>query len=263
MRQKIIWKNVTKKILAIGMVVGIIVCTVVPGFALNAKGYLKGNSYPYFVSNVESDPDSPLRGKTIIYLGSSVTAGYGSMETSFVEYLAKKDGVIPIKCAVSGTTLVNDSETSYIARMELIPKQVSADAFFCQLSTNDATKKKPLGKVSKSFAKEDFDQSTVAGAIEYIIAYAKETWDCPVYFYTSPQYNSARYGKMVQLLQKIQKKWSKDVQILDLWNNKSFNKISDSKRELYMMDEIHPTKAGYLKWWLPEFEAFLTRQLTS
>ncbi len=82
-------------------------------------------------------------------------------------------------------------EDSYIERMRdrLDPKQ-QVDLFICQLSTNDATRNSPLGEISESRDLESFDVETVCGAIEYIIAYAKETWHCPVMFYTNPKYDS-------------------------------------------------------------------------
>ena len=43
-----------------------------------------------------------------------------------------------------------------------------------------------MGEVSSSQNKDDYDYSTVIGAMEYIIAYAKEKWNCPVIFYINP-----------------------------------------------------------------------------
>ncbi len=143
---------------------------------------LPGNAAQYEPENIESDPDSPLRGKTIIFLGSSVTRGYGACDTSFVELLVQKDGVIAVKEAVGGTTLVTRNDESYIPRMEKIEPTIRADAFVCQLSTNDARGKLPLGTVSDSFDRSAFDTATVAGALEYIVSYAQETWNCPVVF---------------------------------------------------------------------------------
>lgn len=75
--------------------------------------------------------------------------------------------------------------------MELIYNfNIKTDVFVCQLSTNDVTKEMPIGEISESFDKNDFDTQTVAGAIEYIIAYAKETWNCHVVFYTQSKYDS-------------------------------------------------------------------------
>ena len=120
-----------------------------------------------------------LEGKKLIFLGSSVTYGHASNGVSFVEDIAARNGCSVRKEAVSGTTLVDDREDSYIARMKQIDDP-TADLFVCQLSTNDASKGKALGTVSVGFEEKDFDTSTVAGAIEYIIAYARKKWNCPL-----------------------------------------------------------------------------------
>ena len=131
----------------------------------------------------------------------------------------------------------------------------------CQLSTNDATKKLPLGEIGQGTDKDAFDTSTVTGAMEYIIAYARETWDCPVVFYTNARYDSTEYAAMVQRLKELQDKWG--IGVLDLWTSEEFNAISDADRALYMNDSIHPTKAGYREWWCPEMEQQLLDYLES
>ncbi len=68
----------------------------------------------------------------------------------------------------------------------------------------------------------------------------------------SPRYGSERYQQMVDLLLRVQDKWG--IQLIDMWDDASFNDISDERRSLYMADDIPPTKAGYLEWWLPHFE---------
>lgn len=218
--------------------------------------FRNGNAVRYSVAWSVPRKNSPLRGKTILFLGSSVTYGSGAKSESFADYLAEIDGVNAVKEAVSGTTLADIGETSYISRMKTIDPSIKADLFLCQLSTNDASKNIPMGTVSDSFSKETFDTSTVAGAIEYIIAYAKETWNCPVSFYTGTKYDSAQYAEMVTLLQTIAQKW--DIAVLDLWNDADMNAVSEKDYAFYMKDSIHPYRAGYKLWWLPKFEAFLT-----
>ncbi|MBE6755452.1 MAG: hypothetical protein E7555_03205 [Ruminococcaceae bacterium] len=132
---------------------------------------------------------------------------------SFADFLEKSDGIHAVKEAVSGTTLVDEKSNSYVSRLKTIDTDIKADAFVCQLSTNDATKEKPLGKVSDRFDINSFDTQTVAGAIEYIIAYAQDTWNCPVIFYTQAKYDSEYYGEMVKLLLEIQKKWDIHISI--------------------------------------------------
>lgn len=215
---------------------------------------LPGNGSEYALSGVAPLTDSPLAGKTIVFLGSSVTYGAASKGVSFADYIGVRDDCRVIKEAVSGTTLVTGGIDSYITRLQKlnIPK---ADLFICQLSTNDATQNKPLGSIGESSQIEDFDTSTVAGAMEYIIAYVHNNWGCPVIFYTNPRYDSAAYGEMVDLLLEIQKKW--DIVVIDLWNDAEFNQISAEQRKLYMADSIHPTQAGYLEWWTPKMEESL------
>lgn len=226
------------------------------GYLMNMFGiFAAGNGSAYSVKNTLSLSHSVLQGKTGIFLGSSVTYGYGSLGESFADFLEKTDGIIAIKEAVSGTTLVDNGKNSYVARMKTIDKDIKADFFICQLSTNDATKNLPLGEVSESFTPTDFDTATVTGAMEYIIAYAGETWNCPVVFYTQAEYDSEVYGEMVDTLLELKDKW--DITVIDLWHNQEINDITDKERKLYLVDHIHPTKAGYRQWWLPEFQRVL------
>ena len=67
-----------------------------------------GNSAEYSLASVQPLPDSTLTGKNIFFLGSSVTYGACSMHESFVDFLAKRDGINALKEAVSGTTLVDN-----------------------------------------------------------------------------------------------------------------------------------------------------------
>lgn len=224
----------------------------------------EGNADIYAVENVEGIQSS-LSGKNFLFLGSSVTKGQASQGTSFVEYMEARDGIAATKEAASATTLVDEWSVfgfigygdggSYIKRLKKIDTGNSYDCVVVQLSTNDATTMKPLGNVSDSQNMEDFDVSTVVGAIEYIIAYSKETWDCPVVFYTGSYYENETYAEMVELLYQIQGKW--DIGIIDMYTNEEFNNIDEETYNLYMWDAIHPTKAGYLEWWTPYMEECL------
>lgn len=145
-------------------------------YVSNMFGFFnRGNYGEYSLKNTSAIENSPIKDKTVIFLGSSVTYGYGSMGVSFADFLEKFDGIVAIKEAVSGTTLVDVKDNSYVSRMKTIDKNIKADAFVCQLSTNDATKEMPLGEISESYDINDFDTQTIAGAIEYIIAYTKDT----------------------------------------------------------------------------------------
>lgn len=222
---------------------------------------MAGNDKKYDIENVEEIADSPIRGKKIIFLGSSVTVGSASEEVSFVEYLEKRNGIkVVAKEAVSGTTLADVDEGSYVYRMlHEINVNAEADLLLCQLSTNDAARQLPLGEISDSMSIEAFDTKTITGAMEYIIAYARKTWNCKVAFYTGSWFADDRYESMVERLLELQKKWN--IGVIDLWNNKEFNDIDEVTRAEYMDDVVHPYKAGYLKWWTPYMEEYLYEYL--
>lgn len=221
---------------------------------------LPGNAEIYDFSTIKSMENSPLAGKKICILGSSVAYGALSLRQAVGEYLAARFDAGLTKEAVSGTTLLDKDRESYVSRMlrHLDPTE-KYDIFICQLSTNDASQGLPIGQVSSSLDENDFDRQTSIGAMEYIIAYAKRIWKCPVLFFTGSHYESESYGRMVSSLYRLRKKWG--IIILDLWSDPSFNNISDDERTLYMHDSIHPTKAGYRCWWGPELERQLLEKL--
>ena len=208
----------------------------------------------------EPQPPFPLDGKTFVFLGSSVTYGSASNGWSMADYIAEEFDCTVVKWAVSGTTLVTSNSNSYVERMEReMRRQKKCDHLIVQLSTNDASQKKPLGTISNSMDKEDFDTTTVIGAIEYIIATAKEKWNCEVSFYTGTKYDSAEYYNMVNALLDIQEKWG--IGVIDLYNDPEMNAVSTRDYNRYManngQDKIHPTKIGYKVWWGPKFAEHL------
>lgn len=222
----------------------------------------KGNNEKYAVGSVQKTP-SLLEGKTIFFLGSSVTFGHGSLGEAFPDFLAAKDGCHSIKEAVSGTALADregmGSGESYITRLEKYlqreDKAERLDLFVCQLSTNDIKKPEYFGEVTANdvYDRSEFDRTTSIGALENILSLVKETWDCPVLLYTSNDIKNEKYAKMVTLAHQVADKWD-SVTILDLYHDKEFNTITKEEEILYLTDNVHPTKAGYLLWWLPKFE---------
>lgn len=189
-------------------------------------------------------------GQTVLCLGSSVTRGLAAGNVSFADYIARRSGCNFIKEAVSASTLAGRGRRSYIARLERHPAvNRGIDCFLCQLSTNDATFKSDPGDVSDSFDIASFDTGTTVGAMEYIIAFAKKTWDCPVVFFTGTKYDNPRYHRLVNLLLELRDKWG--IEVIDLWHNREMNRVSPDDYKFYMNDGVHPTKAGYLEWWTP------------
>ncbi|MCB9498754.1 MAG: SGNH/GDSL hydrolase family protein [Bacillales bacterium] len=199
---------------------------------------MNGNDEIFDLKNVKEIKESPIKNKMIAYLGSSVTYGYKSEGVSFVEYIAKRNSLSSIKEAVSGTTLVDNSDVSYYSRLKRMDKNIKIDLFVCQFSTNDAYMK--------------YEIKDIMIALLNIVSYIKNTWGCPVIVYTSPYFESPYYENMVNELKKEKDKL--EINLIDMYSDKNFNNIDDNKRNLYMADPVHPTKAGYLFWLTPYME---------
>lgn len=195
----------------------------------------------------------------VLFLGSSVTYGSAAGGWSFADALAEQYGLPILKEAVSGTTLVDDNDQSYIARLLRLPADVHPAALVCQLSTNDAAQGKPLGEIRPGMSPDGFDPHTITGAMEFIIAHARETWGCPVFFYTGTRFDSPAYARMVVRLQELAAKWP--ITLIDLWNDPAMNAVSPQDYARYMHDPVHPTREGYLTWWTPRFARALRAYL--
>ena len=199
------------------------------------------NNEVFDLDNIKAIANSPLKGKKVAFLGSSIT--YGEDGISFVECLAKRNSFYYLKEAVSGTTLVDFGPDSYIKRLKKINPNEKFDIFVCQLSTNDIAQNMPFGDL------DDKNVNTVLGAINYIYQYVKKKWNCPFIMYTSAYYDSENYQKLVNLVKKM-----KYIKLIDMYSDVDFNNLTIEQRKLFMLDGVHPSKLGYLKWWTPYIE---------
>ena len=181
-----------------------------------------------------------LKGKNVFFLGSSVTYGSAAGGVSFAEMMAEIAGINCFKEAVSGTTLADRDESSYVSRLKRAEKPDRVDLFICQLSSNDAARNIPLPEVE--------------AAIRFISAYAGENFCCPVVFYTSPDYESSAYFEMVKLLNGLKAECG--ISVLDFYNDPEMRGVSDGDYKRFMHDPVHPTAEGYREWWTPKFLDF-------
>ena len=216
----------------------------------NKISKLPGNQEDYSFDYIEPLENSPLKGKHIGVLGSSVFYGASSNGTAIGEYLCARHGCTMTKSAVNGTTLCDTSDQSYVSRLKALDTSEHFDMFFVQLSTNDATKGLSLGEVGTS------DTDTIEGAMRTIIEYISDTWHCPVVFITGTRYDSHGWKNYVAMRERLLTlcETYDNLTVIDLWGDENYNAIDDASRTLYMADGIHPTKAGYRDWWGPEID---------
>ena len=181
-----------------------------------------------------------LKGKKVFFLGSSVTYGSASGGVSFADLMEKELGFTMVKEAVSGTTLADISEKSYVSRLKSASCD-SCDLFICQLSTNDASKK--------------IEYPLTEEAIRFIVEYVRDKFACPVVFYTGTYYVSERYAYLVEMLYRLKEEYG--FYILDLWNDADMLSVSGEDYARFMKDKIHPNLVGYTEWWTPKFIEFV------
>lgn len=217
----------------------------------NTPNIIKGNKDEFGPNESYLDKNSNLNNKRILFLGSSITYGAAAKGNSFVEFLNKEYGVDTIKEAQSGTTLAGKQKSSYVERLKSnVSTDNKLDAFVCQLSTNDARFNKAIGSISESYSINDFDTETIIGAIEFIISYIKENWDCPIVFYTCIRDKDPYYEFLINKLLEIKNKW--DIHIIDVWGDKIINKLAKDDKTM-MADDAHPTQKGYRYLYTPIF----------
>lgn len=224
--------------------------------------FQRGNAPAYSPDQVTFNPQSPLVGKKIAFLGSSVTYGFAAKGKSFVGFLAARDGVRVTKSAISGTTLAGRDPAGYLARLQSdFSSGDHYDLFVCQLSTNDNRHGKKLGTRTPADQWTNFDCNTTLGAIEEICREIPTKLGCPFAFYTCLQDDPAhRYAELIKELYQLQAKWGFGV--IDLFHNQGLL-ASTAAHPNAMFDDVHPTQEGYLKIWLPVFEQELTNILAN
>lgn len=179
--------------------------------------------------------------QVLMFVGSSVTYGTGSYGNTFADFLEDDYGYISNKRAISGTTLVTSNGGNYVQRMrDQISPNAKIDKFIVQLSTNDSGQGKPLGTMGTGTSLNDFDTTTIIGAMEYMIVYAKQTWDADVLFWTCQQHEDSRYDAMYYALLDLQKKYP-DLGIIDFYSQPQL----DSS---LVENPVHPKLEGYRVW---------------
>ena len=189
--------------------------------------------------------ENTLRSRRILCLGSSVTYGSAAGGWSFADALAEEYGCDIVKEAVSGTTLADGDDASYVARLKRAADPGPFDLLLCQLSTNDAWQGVPLGDADSR------DPRDVTGAIRAVVRIAREKWGAglPVAFYTGARFESDAYDAMVRRLKAMVP--GEGIAVVDLWDDAAFNAIPGPRYDEWMDDPVHPRREDYARWWTP------------
>ena len=140
----------------------------------------EGNSDKYNPETLTMNADSPIKGKKLLWLGSSVFQGFGSGKTSPALFIDALDGTISTIEVKGGTFLASidgsigggvagsiSADSSYINRLRTHNAETDPDLdlVVVQLSTNDSKGQCETGTVSDSFDPATFDEVTTTGAL--------------------------------------------------------------------------------------------------
>ncbi|WP_165362780.1 GDSL-type esterase/lipase family protein [Promicromonospora panici] len=208
-----------------------------------ATSAYKENSNAQSVDNVlltvAGDAPSPmLAGKTVYAFGDSIVAGHRYPTGSFIDFVARQEGLTLVKKAVNGATVLPSSNT-------IVNQLASAPAgqphyIVFDGGTNDAypATLDKLGAISDGFDSE-LDVSTFAGAFENLIARMKEKYPEADIVYTAVHRLGARDSETQEALREIElaacAKWG--VTVADVYSTK-LDTTDVTKRVKYSFDSL-------------------------
>lgn len=200
-----------------------------------------------------------LDGKTIVFVGDSITAGFVQEQglpnygqrNGYVEMLQKKYPKAVFKnLAVGGATVghYEGEPTPCVAEQinNAIRQYPNADYIIVQGGVNDTwlSSKVPLGEMSSGYA-TSLNEGTFCGALESIFKKAQTQWiGKKIGFLTTHKIPSApSLGNYMDKTKEICKKWS--VPYLDLHNLSTLNyAIAEVKSNLSYKTADHPNGDG-------------------
>lgn len=211
------------------------------------------------VTPIPPTTGTALDGKTIVFVGDSITAGFVQEQglpnygqrNGYVEMLQKKYPKAVFKnLAVGGATVghYEGEPTPCVAEQinNAIRQYPNADYIIVQGGVNDTwlSSKVPLGEISSGYA-ASLNEGTFCGALESIFKKAQTQWiGKKIGFLTTHKIPSApSLGNYMDKAKEICKKWS--VPYLDLHNLSTLNyAIAEVKSNLSYKTADHPNGDG-------------------
>lgn len=224
-------------------------------FFMIKRGTMTATEY-YDAIGIE--PDSPLKGKTGLFVGDSISAAANDARYMKNKGLGAWAGRIgwhyqleDTNKSVSGSTIAINTGRGYIADQLTSMAANDYDYVIIQGGVNDANVGVAEGAVSTSYNIEDFDRNTYAGGLEYIFAKAVELYGDTaaigyIINYQLPNRSTFnRFGSFVDTAKAACEKWG--VAYIDLYNNDAITTAMDLKTNgsLYAQDNLHPNERGY------------------
>ncbi len=202
---------------------------------------------------------SPLSGKTMLFMGDSISFGAGDTISPFrtgrawAGRIADWTGAITTNAAVSGAKvsfLTGDDNWVY---SQYIPYQnTKFDIIVMHGGGNDARYNRAVGTVSASKDEDTLkkNQTSFVGGLEWIFYNVSKTNTEAKLFYIANHHldghDKGRASDMSEYFDAAKQaceKWG--IIFIDLYNNKELNDKLETTTTKYLPDTLHPNAAGY------------------
>lgn len=228
---------------------------------------------PFFAlsASAEESSENPLYKKSALFIGDSICNGVHDYDSTYNEYgwagrIGDNNEMTYVNAGQNGWYLAKDA--AYPNRQILLQMTSNGNPLYDYVimhgGVNDAQASHPIGTLTEGFATTKaealaaYDQTTVAGALEYMFFYAKSTYKLAkigyIINYSMPNASkggSPNYPKSledmteyVNIIKAACEKW--DIEYLDLYNDTDFcQNVLKTDTLTHLSDYLHPTSSGY------------------
>ena len=231
-------------------------------FVSSNEDFLQNGPVIPDLSCVTVDPTSPLRGRTILFVGDSITEAICEVNIPEKAYIAGWPGRVGVangayymNLGYSGATISNKNGSNQVLEQLKREDGRSFDLIIVHGGANDAWFVAPVGEMTGEdvFEEGSFDLSTFAGGLEETFRYLRAHYPDAKYGYiinhtmpASVQGNTADMHDLFALAAQICDKW--EIPYLDLYNNEELNvnrMRTATKFTLGDNTNVHPNDRGY------------------
>lgn len=213
------------------------------------------------LNNIIKNNSNKFANKILFNIGDSIAAGDGNNNKGYAELFATKYNMICYDFAVGGATLGETNSNNITTQVTTaLSKAVTPDYILIEGATNDIVEYNiPKGVLTSSY-NGNYDKSTTAGALEWIIYTLKTNYpSAKIAFVSVHKMSSRDYAKQVErqgLCVDVCKKWS--IPVIDIFNRGNLNtflseyhKFTHPTESQPKGDRTHPNQLGYDTFYLP------------
>ena len=202
---------------------------------------------------------SPLKGKTMLFMGDSITYGSGDAVSPFrtgrawAGRIADLTGAITTNAAVGGAKVsYQRGDDNWVYSQYEPHKETKFDIIVMHGGVNDARYDRTVGTLSegKDEATLKKNQTSYVGGLEWIFYMVSTTnTDAKLYFIANHRLDGHSKGSARDMsayfdaAKQACEKWG--VIFIDLYNNKELNDKLETKTTKYLPDTLHLNAAGY------------------